>query len=408
MTRIESRNRIGRLLLTAGIATAATVTGLAGTAQAGAPVALPTGTVIDASGADSIANSYIVVLKGESAAAANVTSASQALVKRYGGAVRNNYIATVRGFNAVMSAAQAARLAADESVEFVEQDAKVTSTAAATGTQSNPTWGLDRIDQRALPLSKSYAYGSAAGVTAYVLDTGMRISHDQFGGRAKNGWDFIDRDAVANDCNGHGTHVAATIGGSTYGVAKDVKLVAVRVLDCDASGSYSAIMAGIDWVTAHAVLPAVANMSIGGSKSKALDAAVSRSIAKGVTYAVAAGNDNISACKQSPADLPGAITVGATGSSDKRASYSNYGSCVDLFAPGSKITSASNKSNSATMTMDGTSMASPHVAGAAALVLAAHPSFTPAQVSAALVADATSGAVTSAGAGSPNKLLHTA
>jgi subtilisin family serine protease len=407
MTRIESTGRLGRLLLTAGIATAAAVTGLAGTAQAGTPLALPTGTVLDAAAAGTIANSYIVVLKPGSAAAANVTSSAQLLAKRYGGTVRNNYLATVRGFNAVMSAPQAARLAADPSVEFVEQDAKAsTEAAAAPSSQPNPTWGLDRIDQHALPLSRSYGYHSAAGVTAYVLDTGMRISHNQFGGRARNGWDFIDRDAVANDCNGHGTHVAGTIGGSTYGVAKDVKLVAVRVLDCDASGSYSAIIAGIDWVTANAVRPAVANMSIGGPVSKALDAAVARAIAKGITFVVAAGNDNISACKQSPAELSAAITVAATGANDKRASYSNYGKCVDIFAPGSDITSAYNTSDSATTTMDGTSMASPHVAGAAAMVLAAHPGFKPTQVSSALLSAATSGVVKSAGAGSPNKMLY--
>ena len=210
-----------------------------------------------------------------------------------------------------------------------------------------------------------------------MLDTGIRISHQEFGGRASNGYDFVDRDGVAQDCNGHGTHVAATIGGRTYGVAKDVKLVAVRVLGCGGSGSYSGIIAGIDWVTAHAHLPAVANLSLGGTTSKALDDAVNRSIAKGVTYAVAAGNENRNACRQSPADDPAAITVGATDDTDRRASFSNYGACLDIFAPGVRIKSASNRSNTATMLMSGTSMASPHVAGAAALVLGAHPGLDP-------------------------------
>jgi subtilisin family serine protease len=301
-----------------------------------------------------------------------------------------------------MTARQAGRLAADPAVQYVEQDATVD--LAATSTVS---WGLDRLDQRALPLSKSYAARSAAGVTAYVLDSGIRTTHQEFGGRARSGWDFVDDDAVADDCNGHGTHVAGTIGGATLGVARDVKLVAVRVLDCKGTGSYAQIIAGIDWVTAHAAKPAVANMSLGGTTSKALDDAVNRSIAKGITYAVAAGNDHRNACKQSPADTPNAITVGATDNTDTRASFSNSGSCLDIFAPGVRIESASNAGNTATKVMSGTSMASPHVAGAAALVLGAHPDWTPAQVRNELVGKAGAGLVHNPGSGSPNKLLFT-
>jgi subtilisin family serine protease len=397
--------RFARYLITAGIATTAAVTGLAGAASAGTPAALPTGAVLGAAAATAIPGSYIVVLKPGSAEAASVASASQRLTKRYGGKVRNNYLATVRGFQAGMSGTEAARLAANPAVQFVEQDAQV----RLSGTQTGATWGLDRTDQRALPLSKTYTYGTAGNVTAYVLDTGIRLSQTEFGGRASYGYDFVDKTAkpANQDCNGHGTHVAGTIGGRTYGVAKDVKLVAVRVLDCSGSGSYSGIIAGIDWVTKNAVKPAVANMSLGGTVSAALNAAVTRSIASGVTYAVAAGNDNTNACNQSPAAAPDAITVGATTDMDARASFSNYGKCVDLFAPGQQITSASYKSDTATAVMSGTSMASPHVAGAAALVLGAHPAFTPAQVRDALVNNATGDKVTSAGSGSPNKLLYT-
>jgi subtilisin family serine protease len=393
--------RVARYLLTAGIATTAAVTGLAGSATAGTPSALPTGTVRAAGAADAIPGSYIVVLK---TAAAEVPSAAQRLVRRYGGRVLTNYLATVRGFHATMTATEATRLAANPAVQFVEQDAKVTLAATQTG----PTWGLDRIDQRSLPLTTTYTYGSARGVTAYVLDTGIRLSQHEFTGRARYGWDFIGRDAQAEDCNGHGTHVAGTIGGTKYGVAKDVNLVAVRVLDCKGSGSYSAIIDGVDWVTRNAVKPAVANMSLGGPASSALNAAVARSIAAGVTYAVAAGNDNTNACNQSPAAAPDALTVAATDKTDRRASFSNYGKCVDIFAPGVQITSASYAGDTGTAVMSGTSMASPHVAGAAAVMLGAHPAWTPKQVRDALVVDATGNVVTSAGSGSPNKLLYLA
>jgi subtilisin family serine protease len=372
--------------------TAAAAAALAGGALAVPAPAMATGTVLGAGSAAAIGGSYIVVLRPG--------AVSHRLVERYGGQVVADYRATVRGFHARMSGTQARRLAADPAVRYVEQDATVTAT-------TSPTWGLDRLDQRTLPLSRSWTAPSAAGVTAYVLDSGIRIGHREFGGRARYGYDAVDSDAVAQDCNGHGTHVAGTVGGSTYGVARDVKLVAVRVLGCNGSGSYADIIAGVDWVTAHAQRPAVANMSLGGPTSKALDDAVERSIAAGVTYAVAAGNDNQNACRQSPAHAPAAITVGATDRADRRASFSNYGSCLDLFAPGVRIESASGKSDTATMSMSGTSMASPHVAGAAALVLGAHPDWTPAQVRDELVTHADPAAVTAAGAGSVTKLLYT-
>ncbi|MFF5295645.1 S8 family peptidase [Paractinoplanes globisporus] len=388
------RTHTGRLASRLALLTAAatsTLCGIAGTAMAHQPVAR-TGVILDAGSADAIANSYIVVLRpGESGVG---------LLQRYGGQLVDTYT-SVHGFHATMTAQQAAHLAADSSVKYVEQDATV---AAA---DDPAPWGLDRIDQRALPLSKSYTAPSAAGVTAYVIDSGIRITHREFGGRATSGWDFVDNDANADDCKGHGTHVAGTIGGATYGVVRGIKLVSVRVLDCKGSGAYSDIIAGIDWVTAHAAKPAVANMSLGGTVSKALDDAVERSIAKGITYAVAAGNDHRDACKQSPAHAPDAITVGATDQNDARATFSNFGSCVDIFAPGVRIQSAASDSNTGSKLMSGTSMASPHVAGAAALVLAAHPSWTPAQVRDDLVGHADADLIRGPGKNSPNKLLFT-
>jgi subtilisin family serine protease len=275
-------------------------------------------------------------------------------------------------------------------------------------TQSNATWGLDRLDQRARPLSTTYTYESTgAGVTAYIIDTGIRFAHTEFGGRATSGYDAVDGGA-ADDCNGHGTHVAGTVGGTTYGVAKAVSLVGVRVLNCAGSGTTSGVIAGINWVTTNhlAGTPAVANMSLGGGASASLDTAVNASIADGVVYGVAAGNETANACNGSPSRVPSAITVGATTSSDARASFSNYGTCVDLFAPGQGITSAWSTSNTATNTISGTSMATPHVVGAAARFLQGSRGSTPQQVRDALVADATANVVTNPGTGSPNRLLY--
>jgi subtilisin family serine protease len=402
MTDATARRALSGIALAAA-ATTAGLFALAGPAFA-APATAATGTVRGADLPGTIKDSYIVVLKDGTTTTRTVSAEANDLVHKVGGAVRKHYDTAVKGFSANMTKSAAQKLAADPSVKYVEQDRIATIRST---TQTNPpSWGLDRIDQTELPLSKSYTYGSAGNVTAYIIDTGVRLTHSEFGGRARSGWDFVDNDADASDCQGHGTHVAGTVGGATYGVAKDVKLVAVRVLDCNGSGSYSQIIAGVDWVTKNAVKPAVANMSLGGAAGSALDDAVQRSIDAGVTYAVAGGNDGTDACTKSPARLPDAITVGATDSSDKQASFSNYGTCLDLYAPGVNILSSANSSNTATMSMSGTSMATPHVTGAAALYLAENPTATPAQVRDALVGEATEGVVKNANSKSPNKLLY--
>ena len=265
-----------------------------------------------------------------------------------------------------------------------------------------PSWGIDRIDQHSLPLNDSYTYpNNGSGVTAYIIDTGIRFDHTDFGGRATTGYDAVTSGGDASDCNGHGTHVSGTVGGATYGVANGVSLVAVRVLGCNGSGTTSGVVAGIDWVTAHHSAKAVANMSLGGGASATLDDAVTRSINSGVTYAVAAGNDNMSACNTSPARTPAALTVGATDRNDARASFSNYGSCVDIGAPGVSITSAWNTSATAMNTISGTSMATPHVTGAAAVFVSAQTTTpTPAAVAAALINGSTKNVLTGV-SGSP-------
>ena len=275
--------------------------------------------------------------------------------------------------------------------------------------QDPPSWGLDRIDQADLPLDESYTYDTAAdNVTAYVIDTGVRATHETFGGRVSGGKDFIDNDDDPTDEQGHGTHVAGTIGGSEYGVAKGVTIVPVRVLDASGSGTTEQVVAGIDWVAQNASGPSVANMSLGGTADAVLDEAVRGAIAKGVTFAVAAGNEGTDASGSSPSRVTEAITVAASDDSDRQAGFSNYGSVVDLYAPGVDITSAWGTGDTATDTISGTSMATPHVAGAAALYLAGHPDATPEEVADALIAAATPDRISNASAGTPNRLLSTA
>ncbi len=394
----EIRRNTRRGLAGLGItAAAAVVTAL----TANAPAAAAEGTILGVGGADAIEGSYIVVL-----ADGVSTQSVHSLANEYGGTVQRTYTSALRGFAATMSETQAKRTAADPAVAYVEQDRVVTLSADQ---QNPPSWGLDRVDQRDLPLDDVYSYSTeASNVSAYIIDTGIQISHNDFGGRAQHGYDFVDNDANASDCNGHGTHVAGTVGGAAHGVAKGVSLYGVRVLNCQGSGSYSGVIDGIDWVTDNAAKPAVANMSLGGGASTAVDDAVRRSISSGVTYALAAGNDyGANACNTSPARTREAITVGSTTSSDSRSGFSNIGSCLDIFAPGSSITSTWIGGNNATNTISGTSMATPHVAGGAALYLADNPSASPQQVRDALVQNGTQGKVGNPGSGSPNVLLYT-
>jgi subtilisin family serine protease len=354
--------------------------------------------------AEPVRDRYVVMLAPPTDAAAfgvqTVADAAADLGALYDADVRTTWPA-VRGFAATMSERDAIALAAEPGVAMVSEDGVV----RAVATQSPATWGIDRVDQRERPLDNSYTYGTeASGVTAYVIDTGIRITHAELGGRARHG--FSASGGTADDCNGHGTHVAGTIGGATYGIAKGVQLVAVRVLDCEGRGTTEGVISGIDWVTANHAGPSVANMSLGGPSHAALDAAVAISVDSGVTYAVAAGNESTDACSRSPASEPSAITVGATTSTDTRASFSNVGACVDVFAPGSDITSAWIGSDTATTTISGTSMATPHVAGVAALYLAGSPTAPPAQVAAAIVDGATPGSVADPGTGSPDLLLY--
>jgi subtilisin family serine protease len=337
---------------------------------------------------------YIVVFRDD---VADPRTKAQGLARAFGGTVTHAYGAALKGFAGSFSGPAIAALATDPAVAYVERDQEM----RASATQSGATWGLDRIDQRALPLSGSYSYtATGSGVRAYIVDTGILPTHSEFGARASVGYDAVGDGKNGVDCNGHGTHVAGTVGGATYGVAKAVTLIGVRVLNCSGSGTNAGVIAGIDWVTANAVKPAVANMSLGGGASTALDQAVTKSIASGVAYAVAAGNGNQAgiaqdACKYSPARVPTAMTIGATDKTDRKASFSNYGACVDFFAPGVGITSSWMTSATATNTISGTSMATPHVAGVAALYLQGNPASTAQQVRDALFAATTKGVVTS-------------
>ncbi len=352
-----------------------------------------------------IENHYIVVLDeavvGERGDYSIAEYIAEEMAINYRGKIKHVYKHALNGFAIEMSEADAEILSQDFRVKYVEEDGVMETIA----TQTNPPWGLDRIDQRDRPLSGTYTYNwTGSGVRVYVIDTGIRTAHTQFGGRASNVFDV--NGGNGQDCNGHGTHVSGTVGGSTYGVAKSALLRGVRVFGCGSTTSTSNIIAGVNWVTSNHIKPAVANMSVGGPASSSMDTAVNNLINAGVTVAVAAGNSNVDACTQSPARAAAAITVGSTTSSDARSSFSNWGTCLDLFAPGSSILSAWYTSNTATATLSGTSMASPHVAGVAALYKQANPSASPATIRDAIVNNSTTNRLTGIGSGSPNRLLY--
>jgi subtilisin family serine protease len=360
-------------------------------------------------GGDGIAGSYVVVFKPQTGIAATTASA---LTARYGGTATSVWQHALHGFALRGSAETAAKIAGDQRVAYVQQDEVI---KIATTQSPTPSWGLDRIDQRDYPLDNSYTFSTAAStVNAYVIDTGIRTTHVDFGGRAVFAANFAG-DGVNTDCNGHGTHVAGTVGGANFGVAKGVHLFAVKVVNCAGSGSTSSVISGVDWVAQHAVHPAVANISLSASAFQPLDDAVTGAVNTGVTFTVAAGNSNANACRYSPARAAAALTVSATttGASferfalgaDPRLAPANFGTCTVVFAPGGNIPSDGNTSDTATNTMSGTSMAAAHVAGGVALFLSANPDATPTQVTNTIIGAATPNVVTDAGPGSPNRML---
>jgi subtilisin family serine protease len=361
----------------------------------------PAPVLVKAAGPNTVPSGWIVVFNDR---VADVDREVDAIGRQHGVRATYRYRHALKGFSATMPQQAVEALRNNPNVAYIEQD----QIARAVATQSNPTWGIDRIDQRNLPLSNSYTYDqTGAGLDAYIIDTGIRRTHVEFGGRAVTGFDAIVPGGPAMDDNGHGTHVAGTVGGATYGVAKGVRLIAVKVLTATGIGLNSQVIAGVDWVTGHhTTTPAAANMSLGGGVSTALDDAVKASIADGVSYCVAAGNDASDASNSSPARVQQAITVGATSMTDGWASFSNFGNVVDILAPGVSVTSAWWLTDTSTNTISGTSMATPHVCGAAILYLSAHPGATPAAVASALASNATAGVISGVPAGTVNRLLY--
>jgi subtilisin family serine protease len=385
------------------VAMAAGLSAIALPAQAAAPAA--GGRIVGAGAAGSVGNSYIVTLKSGAGGVKAPSAEGRGLAAKYGAKIRHTYSSALNGYALKVSSAQAKRLAADPKVASVTQD---TTVSLKHTQQDPPSWGLDRIDQDDHPLDRSYTWpeSAGAGVHVYVVDSGLRTSHQEFGGRASSGWDFVDNDPVAQDANGHGTHVAGTAVGATYGVAKKAEVVGVRVLDGEGGGTTASVIAGIDWVAKNAKKPAVANLSLGGAANPQLDAAVRNAIASGVTFVLAAGNDSLPASLFSPGRVKEGLTVGASDLKDRQAPFSNWGPRLDLYAPGVDITSALSTSDTAKGVSSGTSMAAPHVTGAVALYLADHAWASPAEVGKALTDRAVKGRVKGAGLGSPNRLLQ--
>ncbi len=350
-----------------------------------------------------VLNANVASMRGERSSAPVVSQVAQSIAASHGAKITRTFESALRGYAVQADDKSLAKMLNDDRIAYVEEDGYV----YASATQTGATWGIDRTDQRDLPLNSTYNYDTtASNVHAYIVDTGVLNTHTQFTGRMGNGFDAVTSGGAAVDCNGHGTHVAGTVGGSTYGIAKGVTVHPVRVLGCDGSGTNAGVIAGMDWVVSNHVKPAVANMSLGGGASQSTDDAIARMTNAGVTVAVAAGNDNANACNYSPARAPSAITVGSTTNTDARSSFSNFGTCLDIFGPGSSITSSWYTGTSATNTISGTSMASPHVAGVAALYLANNPTATPSQVTTAIINASTPNKVTGAQTGSPNRLLY--
>jgi len=348
---------------------------------------------------ETVPGQYIVVLQNN---VSDPAAVANALVTAAGGSLLRVYTSALKGFAARLSAPAAAALQSNPLVAYVEADQVMRADVTQSMDANGDPWGLDRIDQSALPLSRTYTYTSTgAGVHAYIIDTGIWTLHPEFGGRANNVFDAYM--ATGEDCNGHGTHVSGTIGAATYGVAKGVSLHGVRVLSCAGLGLNSDVIAGVDWVTAHHVNPAVANMSLGGGKSAALDQAVTNLWNSGVFLAVAAGNDNVDACTESPSGAPSVFTVAASEKTDAKASYSNWGTCVEIYAPGSAIVSTYLAGT--TMSLSGTSMATPHVVGVAALYKATNGDQPSATVSNWITTNSTANVITGNVSGTPNRLL---